>query len=211
MPHNKSLINASFRVPAEWEHHGATWIGWPHNKQDWPGKFTPIPWVYSEMVKYISREEKVRIIVESGEHKLKAEKILKSIDMNFNNIEFFILKTNRGWTRDSGPIFIRNDHKREIAGVNFKFNGWAKYSNFKKDEKVPKFISKRLNIKYIKSYHKNRHVVLEGGSIDTNGNGTLTTTEECLMDNKIQVRNPGFTKKDYEEVFKKYLGISNVI
>jgi agmatine deiminase len=200
----------NYFLPAEWEPHEATWIGWPHNKLDWPGKFTPIPWVYSELVKYISRGEKVRIIVESKEHKLKAEKVLKSNDINFKNVEFFHLKTNRGWTRDSGPIFIKNNENK-VAEVNFKFNGWAKYSNFKKDEKLPKYISEKLKAERIKPIHKNKHVVLERGSIDTNGKGTLITTEECLMDNKIQVRNKDFTKEDYEEVFKKYLGISNVI
>jgi len=207
------FTNSFYYIPAEWEQHEATWIGWPHNKSDWPGKFTPIPWVYAEMVKYISRNEKVRIIVESKEHKLKAEKVLKSVDLNFNNIEFFILKTNRGWTRDSGPIFVKSDiyEKTEVAAVNFKFNGWAKYSNFKKDAKLSKYISKKFKLKNTIPIYKDRHIVLEGGSIDTNGKGTIITTEECLVHNKIQVRNPGFTKRDYEEVFKEYLGISNVI
>ncbi len=198
------------RLPAEWEPHEATWIGWPHNKKDWPGKFAPIQWVYAEMVKYISRSEKVRIIVESVQHKLKAKKVLSSVNIDLNNIEFFILETNRGWTRDSGPVFIKNN-ENEIAEVIFRFNGWAKYSNYRKDEKLPKFISKKFKLKNIIPGYNNYHVVLEGGSIDTNGKGTLITTEECLLDTKVQVRNPGFTKEDYEEVFKKYLGISRVI
>jgi agmatine deiminase len=208
----KELVN-NMRLPAEWEPHEATWIGWPHNKSDWPGKFTPIPWVYAEMVKYISRNEKVRVIVESKEHKLKAEKVLKSVGLNFNNIEFFMLKTNRGWTRDSGPVFIKsiNNEKTGIAAVNFKFNGWAKYPDFKKDAKLPKYISKKFDLENIIPVYKDRQTVLEGGSIDTNGQGTLITTEECLLDNEIQVRNPGFTKNNYEEIFKKYLGISTVI
>ena len=198
------------RIPAEWEEHEATWLGWPHNKEDWPGKFTPIPWVYTEIVRYISRDEKVRIIVESKQHKEKAERVLKAADISSGNIEFFTLKTNRGWTRDSGPIFIKEPDNK-ISAVNFKFNGWAKYSNYKKDEKLPDFISKKFRIKKKVAVFRNRHVVLEGGSIDTNGKGTLITTEECLIDDKVQVRNPGFTKNDYEEVFKEYLGISNVI
>ncbi len=201
------------RLPAEWEEHEATWIGWPHNKEDWPAKFAPIPWVYAEIVKYISRGEKVRIVVESKEHKEKAEKVLKSVNLSFENIEFYTLKTNRGWTRDSGPIFIKNDidGKTGIASINFKFNGWAKYSNYKKDAKLPNFISKKFKLPNILPVHNKRDVVLEGGSIDTNGKGTLITTEECLMDAKLQVRNPGFTKKDYEEVFRRYLGVANVI
>ncbi len=161
-------------------------------------------------MKYISRGEKVRIIVESRPHKEKAEKALKAANISFENIEFYTLRTNRGWTRDSGPIFIKESDNK-ISAVNFRFNGWVKYSNYKKDEKLPQFISKKFKLQKILPVYKNRHIVLEGGSIDTNGKGTLITTEECLMDSKIQVRNPGFTKNDYEEVFKKYLGISNVI
>ncbi len=204
------LKDNSLFIAAEWEMHEATWLGWPHNKEDWPGKFSLIPWVYSEIVRYISRGEKVRILVEDKEHQKKAERVLKSVDANFNNIEFYKLKTNRGWTRDSSPAFAK-DGDGNISCVHFKFNGWTKYDNYKKDEKLPKFISEKFNLKRITAKHKEKHVILEGGSIDTNGNGTLLTTEECLMDNKVQVRNPGFTKKDYEEVFNKYLGISNTI
>jgi agmatine deiminase len=212
MKNQKTKINLSeYSLPAEWEKHEATWIGWPHNKEDWPGKFSPIPWVYGEIVKYISRGEKVRIIVEDKDHQKKTEHVLKSVDVNFDNIEFYKLKTNRGWIRDSGPAFIKNKSESEIAEVNFRFNAWAKYDNFKKDEKLPAFISKKLGLKKIIPTHNGKQVVLEGGSIDSNGCGTLLTTEECLMDNKIQVRNTGFTKKDYEEVFSNYLGIKNTI
>jgi agmatine deiminase len=212
MKNQKTKINLSeYSLPAEWEKHEATWIGWPHNKEDWPGKFSPIPWVYGEIVKYISRGEKVRIIVEDKDHQKKTERVLKSVDVNFDNIEFYKLKTNRGWIRDSGPAFIKNKSESEIAEVNFRFNAWAKYDNFKKDEKLPAFISKKLGLNKIIPTHNGKQVVLEGGSIESNGCGTLLTTEECLMDNKIQVRNTGFTKKDYEEVFSNYLGIKNTI
>ena len=200
----------SFFLPAEWTPHEATWLGWPHYKEDWPGKFSPIPWVYGEIARYISRGEKVRILVEDKKHQKKAERVLKSVDANFENIEFYKLKTNRGWMRDSGPAFVK-DEIENISCVHFKFNGWAKYDNYKKDEKFPTFISEKFKIKKIVAEHKEKHVVLEGGSIDSNGKGTLLTTEECLMDDKVQVRNPGFTKKNYEEVFNKYLGITNTI
>ncbi len=198
------------RLPAEWEKHEATWIGWPHNKEDWPGKFAPVPWVYGEIARYISRGEKVRIVVEDKEHQKKAERLLKSVNVDLQNIEFYRLKTDRGWIRDSGPAFVKDKDSRTVL-VNFRFNAWAKYDNYKKDVKLPSFISKKLGLQNIIPVHNDRHVVLEGGSIDTNGAGTLITTEECLMDDKIQVRNPGFTKNDYGEVFRKYLGISNTI
>lgn len=200
-----------YRLPAEWEPHEATWIGWPHNKEDWPGKFAPVPWVYGEIARYISRGEKVRIVVEDKEQQKKAERVLKAVDSDFENIEFFTLKTDRGWMRDSGPAFVKSKENNGNALVNFRFNAWTKYDNFKKDEKLPSFISKKQRIEKIIPVHNDRQVVLEGGSIDTNGSGTLITTEECLMDDTVQVRNPGFTKKDYEEVFRNYLGISNTI
>jgi len=196
-------------LPAEWEKHEATWIGWPHNKYDWPGKMTPIPWVYAEIVKKISAGEQVRIVVESASHKLKAMRVLDSAGVEKDKVDFFILPTDRGWMRDSGPAFVKNNN--DIALINFGFNAWAKYSNYKKDAKFPSFISQKLGIKKIIPVHKTRHVVLEGGSIDINGRGTLITTEECLLDPLKQVRNPSFTKNDYEELFYTYLGIKNVL
>lgn len=134
---------------------------------------------------------------------------MKSADVDLANVEFLILKTDRGWTRDSGPMFVKN--QEGIAQVNFKFNGWAKYLDYKKDQDLPEFISKRLGVKCFVPKHGGKHVVLEGGAIDTNGNGTLIATEECLLDDKTQTRNLSFTKKDYEEIFKGYLGITNVL
>ncbi len=180
------------------------------NKEDWPGKFQPIPWVYGEIVRYISRGEKVRIIVQSKEHQKKAEQVLKVVDADMGNVEFFKLETDRNWLRDAGPQFVKNEIGETVL-INFKFNAWAKYDNYKLDAKIPKMISKRIKSGTIKAEHNNREVVLEGGSIDYNGAGTIITTEECLMDIETQVRNKGFVKEDYEEVFKKYLGATNVI
>jgi len=203
-------IELGYRIPAEWENHEATWLGWPHNKEDWPGRFAPIPWVYAEIVKKISEGENVHIVIESKEHQKKVTKILNDVGTNLERIKYFVLKTDRGWMRDSGPAFVKND-SGEITLVNFKFNAWAKYDNYKKDKKLPDFISRKLGMKKFLPLHNEKHVCLEGGSIDINGKGTLITTEECLMDSETQVRNPGFTKKDYEEVFNNYLGIKNVL
>ena len=204
------MIKPNLRLPAEFEYHEATWIGWPNNKQDWPGKFLPIPWVYGEIVRYLSRGEKVRIIVQSKDHQTSAERVLKAVDAEMNNIEFFKLETDRNWLRDAGPQFIKNE-KNETVLINFKFNAWAKYNNYKFDIKIPGMIAKKLKLHLIKAEHLNKEVVLEGGSIDYNGLGTIITTEECLMDSETQVRNKDFSKKDYEDVFNKYLGATNVI
>jgi agmatine deiminase len=202
-----------FKLNPEWSNHEATWIGWPYNKSDWPGKFSPIPYVYAEIVKYISRGEKVRIFVQSSDHKLKAEKVLKDSNGSLDNVEFFIKKTDRGWLRDSGPMFLKDGFTSggKTVALDFKFNAWAKYDDYKLDDKIPSFISNKLNLRRVFAEHNGKQVVLEGGAIDTNGKGTLITTEECLLDEKVQTRNLGFTKQDYFEVFKKYLGVSNVI
>jgi agmatine deiminase len=199
-----------YRLPGEFEYHEATWIGWPNNKQDWPGKFQPIPWVYGEIVRYISRGEKVRIIVQSQDHQKKAEAVLNSVDADLTNIEFFKLITDRNWLRDAGPQFVKNKNNQTVL-INFKFNAWAKYDNFELDNKIPEMISKKLKLEIVRAEYNKKQVVLEGGSIDYNGLGTIITTEECLLDNETQVRNPGFSKNDYEAVFKKYLGAINVI
>ncbi|HVO73061.1 MAG TPA: agmatine deiminase family protein [Ignavibacteriaceae bacterium] len=219
LPKRKNLIDAgtdqelpkdfNARIPAEWEKHQSTWIGWPHNIEDWPGKITPIPWVYGEIVRKIAAGEKVKILVENKEHQANALRILKDCHTDLNNVDFFKIKTNRGWLRDSFPAFVQIKSRQVL--VAFKFNAWAKYDNYKNDSKIPEFISETLNLKQFKVKHKGSDVVLEGGSIDTNGSGTLLTTEECLLDHNIQVRNPGFTGKDYEEIFDKYLGIRKVI
>jgi agmatine deiminase len=201
--------NYKYRLPPEWDPHEATWIAWPHNRSDWPGKYASIKWVYAEIVKYISRDEKVRILFQSKNHKIKAEKVLASVNADLSNIEYFIKKTDRGWLRDSLPFFVKE--KKKVTVVDFKFNGWAKYNDYKLDGKIPSFISNKLKIEKITAGHKNKRVVLEGGTIDTNGRGTLITTEECLLDEKVQVRNPEFEKEDYEKIFNKYLGISNII
>lgn len=205
-----TVDHSKFHIPAEWEKHEATWLGWPHNREDWPGKFTPIPWVYGEIAKKISEGENVHIIVESAKHRQSAERVLNAAGVDPERVKFFILKTDRGWMRDSGPAFVKNK-SGETALVSFRFNAWAKYSNYRKDEKLPAFISSGFKMKKIVPVHKGKTVVLEGGSIDINGKGTLITTEECLMDDTVQVRNPGFTKEDYAEVFNNYLGIKNVL
>jgi agmatine deiminase len=213
---NKKIISSEskkdvlFILPPEWEKHEATWIGWPHNKEDWPGKFSPIPLVYAEIVRMLSRGELVRILIENDSHEKKAKKVLKSVGIDFSKIEFYKIKTDRNWLRDAGPQFVKNTNG-QITLVHFKFNAWAKYDNYKKDKNIPEFISRKMEIPYIPALYNDHNIVLEGGAIDINGKGTLITTEECLMDPKVQVRNKDFTKHDYAEVFKKFLGIKNII
>ena len=201
-----------FRLPAEWEPHEATWIGWPHNRSDWPGKFAPIPWVYGEIVRRLAPGEIVRVLVESKTHEQAARRILERIGCDTAHVEFFRLPTDRGWTRDSGPTFLYREEKRsQVAVCRFRFNGWARYDDWKKDDAVPPKIGRRLGLRLFESRLDGREIVLEGGAIDANGSGTILTTEECLLDPKVQVRNPGMTRRQYEQVFRDFLGAGNVL
>jgi agmatine deiminase len=196
-------------MPAEWEKHEGTWLGWPHELTDWPGKFAPIPWAFAEMVRLLSEVERVFLVVESAEAEKRALGILKKAGARLEAVEFFRVATDRGWMRDSGPICVKNE-EGEVAYNNFAFNGWAKYENHKKDAALVKKVNGRRKRRMFLPEHRGKRVVLEGGSIDVNGKGTLLTTEECLQ-SKVQERNPEFTKADYAEVFRKYLGVNNVL
>jgi len=196
-------------MPAEWAPHDGTFLGWPHELTDWPGKFAPIPWAFAEIVRHLARSEKVFLLVENRAAESRVKSILGKSAANLDNLQFLRVPTDRGWMRDSGPVCIKNN-SGEVAFNHFVFNGWAKYPNHKKDAQAVTRINQSLRRKTFLPTHNRRRVVLEGGSIDVNGLGTLLTTEECLQ-SKIQERNPGFSKQDYEEVFRNYLGITNVL
>jgi len=191
-------------MPAEWDPHAATWLGWPHNKTDWPGKFEPIPWVYGEIIRHLTTGERVRLLVNSEGHKAQATRFLKKVGVHLGQVHFLRFPTNRGWTRDFGPIFVRQSDGLAIA--RFHFNAWAKYDDWKKDDLVPVRAAKQFKRPLIDG-----KIVLEGGSIDVNGRGTLLTTEECLLDPKIQTRNPGMSRGELERVFRETLGITNTL
>lgn len=201
-----------FRMPAEWEGHRATWIGWPHNASDWPGKIAPIQWVYGEIVRKVVPGERVRILVDSTAQERQARRVLERVGVDRSQLDFMRFPTNRGWTRDFGPIFVRRDAPQpELAIVRFRFNAWAKYPDWKKDDRVPERAAKRLQLPLFRARSGDRDVALEGGSIDVNGRGTLLTTEECLLDPAVQARNPGLSRAELEGVLRDCLGASNVL
>ena len=199
----------SLRMPAEWEPHHATILAWPHNKNDWPDKFGPIPFVYAEIIRNLTQVERVRLIVRNEKEAAHAKAICEKSGVKLSQLDIIIIPTNRIWMRDSGPIFVK-DAKGKKSILDWGFNAWAKYANHKLDDKVPALLNEKLKLDRIQPMHNGRRVILEGGSIDVNGKGTLLTTEECLL-SKIQERNPGFKREDYESVFEKYMGITQVI
>jgi agmatine deiminase len=195
-------------MPAEWELHAATWLAWPHYKGDWPGKFEPIPWVYAEIIRHLARHERVELIVNDSSSEKRARKTLGLANALSDNIRFHRWPTDRVWTRDSGCSFVVGGAK--LAAIKWRFNAWAKYPNWKRDEKIGSLMAKAAEANEVRPASGKQRVVLEGGSIDVNGQGTLLTTEECLL-SKVQQRNPAMKRKDYEKLFADHLGIRKVI
>ncbi len=191
-------------MPAEWEPHEATWIAWPHNRNDWPGRFTPIPWVYAEIVRKLSRVEKVRILVNGRTQARQARGALGKVGAAMEAVEFFECPTDRVWTRDYCPLFLK--HRRSgVAATKWRFNGWAKYPNHKLDDAAGRLVARQSGFETWAP-----EMVLEGGSVDVNGAGLLLTTEECLLSD-VQARNPGMTRKEIERSLRDYLGADRVI
>jgi agmatine deiminase len=232
-------------MPAEWERHEATWLAWPHERTDWPGKFAPIPWVYADIVRHLARVERVRILVQDRAEGRTARRVLQKSAADLAAVDFFVAPTNRGWTRDFGAIFVKcaastqprdvilsgaknlsemanvdgeilrrcapqNDSGGSVAATKWRFNAWAKYDDWKKDNAAMNRVLPKLEIPVWEPQYRGRPVVLEGGSIEVNGLGTLLTTEECLLSSE-QARNPGFGRADWEAIFRDYLGATNVL
>jgi agmatine deiminase len=211
-------------MPAEWEPHEATWLAWPHNKQDWPGKFEPVPWVYAEIIRYLARQERVELIVNDAASERRAHRILERANALSDNVRFHRWPTNRVWTRDSGCTFVTATNRvgtaargrpggsvtRQIFAIKWRFNSWAKYSDWQQDEKIGSLMAEAAKAAEFRPVFRKQRVVLEGGSIEVNGQGTLLTTEECLL-SETQQRNPAMKRRDYEKIFADYLGIKAVI
>src|SRR4051812_436360 len=233
-PHTRTPLQLGYRMPAEWAPHAASWLAWPHNKSDWPGKFQPIPWVIAEIVRYLAQHERVELIVQNEAEERQARSVLSRagalIETNKITltdqgcgIRFHHWPTDRIWTRDSGAIFVTKTGAKEtgdiedaalIRAINFRFSAWAKYDDWKNDNQLPVRIAKVLKLDPVKAEIQNNakpyHFVLEGGSIDTNGRGCLLTTEECLL-SPVQQRNAGLTREQIERTLCEYLGLNKIL
>ena len=195
-------------MPAEWEPHEATWLAWPHNPKDWPGKLAPIHWVYVEIVRQLHCHEKVEILVQDDKLHRRVRKMLSDAHVDLDRVAFHRMGTDRSWVRDSGPTFVTDGD--EVAAVCWRFNAWAKYSNWLSDVLVARKIAEIERCRPITPEVRGQRVVMEGGAIDSNGAGTLLTTEECLL-SEVQQRNPGVTREDYEALFAEHLGVTSTV
>jgi len=198
------------RFPAEFEPHDATWIAWPHHEPDWPGKLEPIPWVYAEIVRVLHRHERVEILCHDDDIKATARRTLEAHGVR-ERYRLHVVPNDRVWVRDSGPTGVV-DTDGSVVLVNWRFNAWAKYENYQRDALVGAAFERITGFKRVEPRRPDtdERVVLEGGAIDTDGEGTLLVTEECLL-SSVQQRNPGLTQDGYEQVFRHNLGIRQTI
>jgi agmatine deiminase len=198
------------RFPAEWEAHEATWIAWPHHEPDWPGKLAPIPWVYAEIVRVLHHHERVEILCHDDEVRDDARRMLDAHGVR-GNVRLHVVPNDRVWLRDSAPTGVVDDNGR-VTLVNWGFNAWAKYDNYARDARIGEAVERITTLPRVepKRPDTGERVVLEGGGIETDGEGTLLVTEEWLLSD-VQVRNPGLSREGYERVFADYLGIRQTI
>jgi agmatine deiminase len=199
-----------YAMPAEWAPHARTWVAWPHNRRDWPGKFAPIPWVYGEIVRRLAASERVGVVVRDARMRDEARKLLAKAGADLAQVDFLRAPTDRVWTRDTGPTFVRGA-AGERAAVAWRFDAWAKYEDWKRDARLNVAIARRAGVPvYEPRRPDGTRFVLEGGAIDVDGEGTLLATEECLLD-RVQERNPGVSRKEQEAVLADALGVSRVV
>ena len=197
--------------PAEWSPHDATWLGWPHHRPDWPGKFEPIPWVYAEIVRVLHEHERVEILCHSEQVRDEATAALRSHGVRVDRCRLHLVPSDRVWLRDSGPTMVWRDDGR-VEAICWRFNAWAKYENHFADALVAPAVARLAAVPAEGAQRPDGEgrLVLEGGAIDTNGAGVLLTTEECLL-SSVQERNPGLDRAGYERAFREYLGIHTTI
>ena len=198
-------------MPAEWEPHRATWISWPHHEPDWPGKLGAIPWVYAEIVRVLADHEAVEILCHDGEVRERAGVVLDAHDVRRDRVTLRDVVSDRVWLRDSAPTGVI-DVDGEVVLLDWAFNGWAKYPNWRQDFDVGPALARLTGLRREEPHRADTaaRIVLEGGGIDVNGQGLLLATEEWLLSD-VQVRNPGLSRADYERIFQQWLGVRRTI
>ena len=203
-------------MPAEWEPHRATWIAWPHNRSDWPGRIEAVRWCYVEIVRRLAAVERVEIVFRDESSERRARRRLARAGVDAGRVGAHRFPTDRAWVRDSGGTFVRraaDGEAPDVALVDWRFNGWAKYRDWARDNRLPRRIAAAGGVPRIvpRAPGRRRALVLEGGSIDVNGAGAALATEECLLDPVVQPRNPGMDREAVERALGTYLGVGAVV
>jgi agmatine deiminase len=195
-----------YRMPAEWESHAATWLAWPHKEDSWPGKLPGMPPIWAEMVRHLTTGEDVHILVNDAAPEREVRSLLEGAGVPLGRVHFHAVQTDDAWIRDHGPTFLTRSTRSggELALVGWRYNAWGgKYPPWDNDDRVPIEIGRILGVPVFEP-----GIVLEGGSIDVNGCGTLLTTESCLLNPN---RNPGLGKGDIEQILCAYLGVTKIL
>lgn len=191
-------------MPAEWEPHEATWLSWPQpDCNSFPGSYARVIPTFVKMAETLAESEIVRINVSGADQEKTVRKLLRSCPPE--RVEYFHIPTDEPWCRDHGPIFVKRDKSPQLAVLNFGFNAWGfKLSPFDEDNAVPPAVAKALGLPIFNF----EHFILEGGSIDTNGHGTLLTTESCLLNPN---RNPTLDRTAIEKKLRDKLGVKKIL
>ena len=199
----KTCQAQGFIMPAEWDHHDAIWLSWPYDLLTFPDRVELVEQTYVEIVKEIHTSEEVNLFVIDEPTKTKVTEMFRQANINLDLVHIHVSDYADVWFRDYGPIFIRNP-QHELAMVHWDFNSWGeKYETLLRDKQIPDVINKKLGLPCFKP-----GIVLEGGSIDVNGKGTLLTSEQCLLNSN---RNPTLNKQNIETYLSEYLGVHNFI
>lgn len=193
-----------YYFPAEFAKHSATWLSWPHKEASWPGKIETIYPRYAEFIKLVAEGEKVNINVVDEAMKQKAFRYVTEAGADLNHVQFFIHPTNDAWCRDHGPAFLINPVEKKKMIVDWGYNAWGgKYPPFDLDDVIPTLIAKHYNIPVV-----HPSIVMEGGSVEFNGKGTLLTTRACLLNPN---RNPHLNQDQIEKFLIDYYGVNHIL
>ncbi len=193
-------------MPAEWEWHEATWLSWPHKKESWPGAFESIPAVFVEITRQLAQSELVRINVADVKTAASVRDLLTRGNVNLDAVRFHLIPTNDAWARDHGPVYVvrEGQGRRERAILDWGYNAWGnRYPPFELDDVVPTRVAEESGEPLFLP-----GMVLEGGSIEVNGAGTLLTTESCLLNPN---RNPQLNREQIEWYLRQFLGVSHIL
>jgi agmatine deiminase len=193
-------------MPAEWWPHEATWLSWPHKEASWPGAFESVPAIFVEIARRLSQSELVRINVADADFAEGVRSLLRKGGVDLDAVRFHFNPTDDAWVRDHGPIYVvrERDGKRERAINDWGYNAWGnKYPPYDNDDVVPSRIAQEMGETLFKP-----GIVMEGGSLDVNGRGTLITTESCLLNPN---RNPHLNREQIEGYLRDYLGVTNIL
>lgn len=204
-----SLAERGYSMPAEWARHAATWLAFPHHRTDFPGKLAATTHTFAEVARVLSQAERVRLLVRDRTERERARKIFERAGVNMSAVDFVVQDTNRSWTRDSMPIWVTKKSASPLA-VKFRFDGWSRYRDHLLDDAAGRAVAKKFAREAC--YPENargEHQVLEGGSIDVDGKGTLLTTSSCLV-TSMRARFSG-GKLEAGEVLRANLGVKKIL